>query len=154
MGRDHEAALVDFYGCAQVMAIRKFGVMDRARALASLEEILEHWHRHGFGLWAVSERGNDAFIGECGLRCLEDGTDVELSYGFLPGYWGRGYATEAARMVILHSFDVLNLSCIVALSRADNTASHRVLEKCGMSLVERQLRPGGGLVKYRIDAPC
>lgn len=155
--RGDAEALVGLYTDPRVMAIRKFGVLDRAGALEQHRRILDHIERHGFGLCAVRERDGGAFCGECGLRWLEDGSDVELSYGLLPAYRGRGYATEAARAALEQGFGELALDRVVALSRGDNRTSHRVLEKCGMRLLWRR-EPGErgavhGLVKYCIDHP-
>ena len=47
-------------------------------------------------------------------------------------FWGRGYATEAARAVIEYGFSVLNLHRIYAMHFSRNPASGRVMEKCGM----------------------
>jgi len=90
-----------------------------------------------------------AFAGECGLRWLEDGSEVELSYGLYPQFRGRGLATEAARAVLDFGVEVLGIECIVALSRGDNVISHRVLEKLGMALEWRQEKGIHGLVRYR-----
>ncbi len=145
--------MIDFYGNPRVMAIRKLGVLAPQAALAELESILAHWTRYGFGLWAVHVRETGMFAGECGLRWLEDGSDVELSYGLLPAFRGRGFATEAARAALGHAFGPLSLPRVVALSRGTNHVSHRVLEKCDMRLLWRRSTGDGGLVKYVLDSP-
>ena len=133
------------------MAIRKYGVMNRCAAKAKVQEMLAHWDRYGFGMFVITNRSTDAFAGECGLRWLEDGTEVELSYGLYPPYRGQGLATQAARAVVDYGIVSLNLMCIVALSRGDNSASHRVLEKLGMKLQWRDATPPYGLVKYQLS---
>ena len=130
------------------MAIRKYGVLDAEPARNQVQSMLDHWSNHGFGIWVVEERATHEFAGECGLRWLEDGSDVELSYGLYPHFRGRGLATEAARAVLDFGVEVLGLERIVALSRGDNTESHRVLEKLGMTLEWRKKRGLHGLVRY------
>ncbi len=147
------AAFEAFYGNPVVMSVRKFGVLAPDAANAAFQRVLRHWEDHGFGICAIIDRASGAFAGECGLRWLEDRTDVELSYGLLPAFRGRGLATEAARAMLAHGFDALGLQRIVALSRGDNAPSHRVLEKLGMTLLWRRPRGRHGLVKYAIDAP-
>ncbi len=137
-----------FYGDADVMSIRKYGVLDPAVARTQLREMLRHWRTHGFGMWVVTDAATGAFAGECGLRWLEDRTDVELSYGLYPRFRGRGLATEAARAIVDYGIDVLELGRIVALSRDDNTGSHRILENLGMNLEWRRPSEPHGLVKY------
>ena len=144
------AGLVSIYGDPEVMAIRKLGVLDADAAAAQLEAILEHWRAHGFGLWAVFERGREDFLGECGLRWTDDASEIELSYGLFPGYRGQGYATEAARAALAFGFDERKLVRIVAYSRGDNAVSHRVLEKCGMRRAWFRPTDPFGLVKYVI----
>lgn len=55
-----------------------------------------------------------------------------LGYIFNPKYQRKGYATEAARAVIKHAFTALKAHRIVGHCSPDNTASWKVLEKCGM----------------------
>jgi ribosomal-protein-alanine N-acetyltransferase len=145
-------AFVAFYSDPEVMAIRKYGVLDAQGAGIQMQRMLEHWATHGFGMWVVEERSSRAFAGECGLRWQEDGSDVELSYGLYPRFRGRGLATEAARAVLDVGVKVLGLTCIVALSRGDNATSHRVLEKLGMALEWRKEKGIHGLVRYRFSA--
>lgn len=147
------AEMIRFYGDPGVMAIRKYGARDPDAASAAFDVLVTHWHTHGFGLYAVIERGSGAFCGECGLRYTDDGAEVEISYGLFAPFRGKGYATEGAKAVRDVALDVLELPVIVARSRGDNRSSHAVLEKIGMSFAGRQESPGQphGVVKYLID---
>ena len=144
------AAFEAFYADPAVMAIRKYGVLDAPAARRQVEAMVDHWHAHGFGMWVVEEKVGGAFCGECGLRWLEDGSHVELSYGLYPRFRGRGLATEAGRAAVEFGTGVLGLECIVAISRGDNRVSHRVLEKLGMRLEWRRETGPHGLVRYRL----
>ncbi|WP_020591532.1 GNAT family N-acetyltransferase [Kiloniella laminariae] len=131
-----QADLFRLYGNAEVMAIRKIGTQNRAGSDRQLEIILDHWQRRNFGLWAVFDRKNDDFLGECGLReesgeGPEESREVELSYGLLPAGWGRGLATEAAGLMISWGFEELGLPAIQAFARSDNAASLHILRKLG-----------------------
>jgi RimJ/RimL family protein N-acetyltransferase len=68
-------------------------------------------------------------IGVCGLVPREDG--AEIGYWLGVAYWGRGFATEAARAVIDHAFGDLDHDTLQSGARVSNPASRRVLEKCG-----------------------
>lgn len=46
--------------------------------------------------------------------------------------WGRGYATEAAGLVLRHAFDAWGLHRVEATCHPQNVASARVLEKIGL----------------------
>ncbi|MEQ8333766.1 GNAT family N-acetyltransferase [Nisaea sp.] len=145
--------MVRFYGDAEVMAIRKYGARDPQAASAAFDVLVEHWRRHGFGLYAVIERESGAFCGECGLRYTDDGAEVEISYGLFPPFRGKGYATEAAQAIRNIALNVLELPVLVARSRGDNRGSHAVLEKLGMTFAGRRESPGHphGVVTYVID---
>jgi ribosomal-protein-alanine N-acetyltransferase len=142
------SAFEAFYADPEVMAIRKYGVLDGEAARMQVRDMLEHWANHGFGMWVVEEQASGEFAGECGLRWLEDESDVELSYGLHTRFRGRGLATEAARAALGYGVEVLELERIVAISRGDNTDSHGVLEKLGMTLEWREQKGSHGLVRY------
>lgn len=142
------------YGDPRVMAIRKIGPQSRAQSDAQLAEILRHWRKHGFGLYAVFDKAGGTFIGECGLRHIEpDDDEIELSYGLIPEAWGRGYATEASAAVLAQGFGELGLTTIYAIARSDNVRSHRVMQKLGMHLVEEIDKGEKRIVRYAIDSP-
>ena len=56
----------------------------------------------------------------------------EISYIINPQYWGNGYATEAAGLLLRFGFTKLNLHRIYATCDPRNLASSKVLEKIGM----------------------
>lgn len=79
--------------------------------------------------YAVTLADNGAFLGCAGLHPRTQG--LELGYWIGEPYWGRGYATEAAHALVDLAFratliDRLHVSC-----RVINTASRRVIHKCG-----------------------
>jgi ribosomal-protein-alanine N-acetyltransferase len=141
-----------FYSDPEVMAIRKYGVLEAEAARKQVLGMVDHWATHGFGMWVVEEKVSHEVAGECGLRWVEDASDVELSYGLYPRFRGRGLATEAARAALRFGADELGLARIVAFSRGDNVVSHRVLEKLGMMLEWRKQIGPYGLVRYLIEA--
>ena len=153
LAETHRADMIAFYGDAEVMAIRKYGARGPAAASLAVDVALEHWRAHGFGLFAVHDGVSDEFMGECGLRYVDEGGLVEVSYGFFPRFQGAGRATEGALACLEHGFKTLGLPAIVAFSRSDNVASHRVLEKIGMKFMGREDRGTHGVVRYeaRLD---
>ena len=47
-------------------------------------------------------------------------------------YWGLGYATEGARVLLDFAFETLGVHRVVAFCNVNNQASARVMEKIGM----------------------
>ncbi len=68
-------------------------------------------------------------MGMCGLIRRAGLDDVDLGYAFLPAYWSKGYALEAATAVRNWGFEVLGLPRIVAIVIPDNQPSIRILER-------------------------
>ncbi len=80
-------------------------------------------------------KGEGIIIGDAGIEVKQRGPgggEGEIGYFLIRRYWGRGYATEAARLVIAFGFSQLGLHRITATCLAANTASERVMQKCGM----------------------
>ena len=99
-----------------------------------LAKIIAHQETHGFSLWALIDKERGLLLGDCGLILVEGrGPEIELSYDIAYEFWGRGYATEAARECLRFGFENLKLNRIIALTYANHTASRRVIEKIGMT---------------------
>ena len=77
----------------------------------------------------TAERGS--VVGAIGLAPAHIDEGVELGFWIGKPYWGRGYATEAARALLGFAFDDLGVTQIVAGAFRENRASLRVLEKVG-----------------------
>lgn len=123
---------------------------------ARLNRILLHWDTHGFGWWIVREHVTGRFLGRGGLRRVQvDGRDeVEVGYGFLAPFWGRGYATELALEAVRFGFDDLHRTSLVSFTLPDNLASRRVMEKTGLVYEYEGLWAGRPHVFYRIRRPA
>jgi RimJ/RimL family protein N-acetyltransferase len=126
--------LADIFGDPLVMKYLPGG-QPRARedTALGLTRTIEGFKKRGFGLWAATHKEEGGLVGYCGLIFLDETPEVELLYGFARKYWGAGYATEAARACRRYGFEQLGLERIVAITRPQNIASQRVLEKIGMS---------------------
>lgn len=97
------------------------------------------YEKNGFGLYLVILKESGASIGMCGLIRREALEDVDIGYAFLPEYWSRGYAVEAALAVKEYARDVIGLKRLVAITDPENQASIRVLEKIGLRF-EKMIR--------------
>lgn len=90
------------------------------------------WFRYFF---AIRKKGNDKVIGYSGLGAPEyDRSVTEVFYGISPDYWGKGYATEAAKAMLEFGFEQLKLDEIIGFREDGNPASGRVLEKAGLRM--------------------
>lgn len=125
----------------------------REEAKKSLNTILDHWAKHGFGIWAITGKNKKSLLGRCGLSLIAETSEVEVDFVLARNYWGHGYATEAARAAVAYGFDVLKLDRIIALAKPDNLASRRVIEKIGMRYVRNAEYWGIICAYYEITKP-
>lgn len=88
--------------------------------------------KNGFGLYLVALKETGESIGVCGLIKRAGLDDVDIGYAFLPRFWSKGYAIEAARAVKEYARDPIGLKRLVAIVDPTNEGSIRVLEKLGM----------------------
>lgn len=94
-----------------------------------------HIGKHGYGLWAVSVQGGSDFIGFTGLQWIEGfpfSPAVEIGWRLAFPYWGKGYATEAARAALQDGFERVGLKEVISIAAVGNVRSRRVMEKLGM----------------------
>lgn len=111
-------------------------IKDLHHAQQVLEQtILPQYALYDHGRWAVHTRADMEFIGWCGLKARPERKEIDLGYRFMKKAWGKGYATEAAHASLDYGFKKLNLARIIGRSMPQNTASIRVLEKCGMHYI-------------------
>lgn len=82
---------------------------------------------------SVERKSDGALIGSCSIANVKEDT-IEAALGWHYGvrYWGRGYATEAARALLYIGFEIGRVKEIHADCFVDNAASIRVMEKIGM----------------------
>ncbi len=111
-------------------------VLSRAESDAGVDNIQAHFATHGFGVWAIEVPGVAPFVGFTGLavpRFTAAFTPcVEIAWRLAADHWGKGYATEAARLSLQYGFETLGLTEIVALAVAANLRSRAVMERLGM----------------------
>ena len=98
----------------------------------------------GLGYWSIfSKTAPKQFLGWIMLIPYDTiGPDIEIGWRLNRHAWGQGYATEAARPVLDHGFDTLNLPRIVANIFAGNDASIKVAEKLGMKFLSDEVSDG------------
>lgn len=87
----------------------------------------------GSGVRVALERTSDgAFIGWCSVNSWNpDWRSASLGYCLTEAAWGRGHATEAARVLLRWAFGTFDLNRVQAETDTRNVASARVLEKLG-----------------------
>jgi RimJ/RimL family protein N-acetyltransferase len=116
-----------------------WGQTDAATVRRQIEEMAGRLpgESGGWVQFTVEERGG-GLVGDVGIS-RDDGEPevIEVGYTIDPDFQGKGYATEAVRALVAYAFDTLGAEVVRAYASAENIPSHRVVEKSGLTLMER-----------------
>ena len=118
--------------------VRRFLPPGPAPAMAVFERVVgerQAMERElGHAMWAVEDKATGRFVGQCGLRPVDEGAgrEIDLAYHFARVCWNQGYGTEAVVAVLAHGLGPVGLDAIMAVVVPANVGSWRVMEKAGM----------------------
>jgi [ribosomal protein S5]-alanine N-acetyltransferase len=153
---DDAEALAPMYADPEVMRYVGDGrALTRAQTDRSVRRMIERWKADGFGLFTTVRKSDQVVIGRVGLLVWNTATwqpttraegagaptEVEVGYTLGRGYWGHGYATEAAAAVRDYALGELGAERLIALIVHGNTASENVARKLGLEY-ERDIMLG------------
>lgn len=111
---------------------KKVRTLDDARQYI-LNGPVATYERHNFGLFQVELKDSHTPIGMCGLLKREELPHPDIGFAFLPDFWNKGFAFEAAAAVLKDARERLQLDRLLAIVNPDNEASIRLLEKLGFN---------------------
>ena len=115
----------------EVMRFLGGNPLPRAEAWRNMAMVLGHWHLRGYGMWAVEEKESGEFVGRVGCWRPEGWPGLEVGWTLHRRFWGRGYATEAARSSMDYAFTMLDQTRVISLIDPENVNSIRVAERLG-----------------------
>jgi RimJ/RimL family protein N-acetyltransferase len=102
-----------------------------------LARIRAHFDRHGYGWWAVEEKGGEPLLGYVGLEHCDYPVAFApaLTIGWRLGaeHWQAGFAHEAAEAALAFAFERLGVEEVVAFTVPANLQSLALMERLGMS---------------------
>jgi ribosomal-protein-alanine N-acetyltransferase len=100
--------------------------------------------KYGF---AVVENAGGLVIGNAGFTGPPDAAgNVEIAYGIVSDYEGRGFATEAAAALVAYARADQRVRSVCAHTLPARNASTRILEKCGFRFAGEVNHPTDGLI--------
>lgn len=104
-----------------------------AESNAFVDRIEQQFDQLDFGPWAVEIPGQAPFVGSVGLSVHPYFPTPEVGWRLDKPYWGKGYATEAARAAVADGFERIGLTEIVSFTTPFNVPSIRVMQRLGMT---------------------
>lgn len=88
------------------------------------------YDRNGFGLYLVELKESYTPIGMCGFLKREELPDPDIGFAFLPEFWSKGFAFEAAAALLHDARE--RFQRILAITSLDNDASIKLLQRLGL----------------------
>ena len=140
--------------CADQEVMRYIGegkAIDRVGAWRQMAMMLGQWCLKGHGQFALEERATGTLLGRAGYFEPEGWPGFELGWLLRRESWGKGYATEATRLLLRHAFEAMGRERVISLIRPANTRSIRVAERLGERLEGRTEIFGLDALVYAID---
>lgn len=98
---------------------------------------LERYEESGLGMLALVEKESGDLIGLSGIipREVDEQSFFEIAYSVKPRFWGKGYATEAAKCLKQHGFETGISTQFISIIDTDNHRSQAVARKNGMEIL-------------------
>jgi len=92
--------------------------------------------------WVLNDPGQRSLIGCGGFTGASFNGQVEIGYSVLEPFQRRGYGAEAVSALVNWAFAHNFIQNIYAVTFPENTASVRLLEKCGFEYAGKGLEKG------------
>jgi len=116
-------------------------ITSKEQAVAAIEHLQKQYKERGIARWAVIHKETDEFMGWSGIKYLTEQEQengfynvYELGYRFISKFWGKGYATEAAKAWVDYAFNEMKIKSFYAAANKGNNGSVHVLQKVGFKI--------------------
>ena len=120
-----------------------------------IQKQLNRYKERTYGLQAMYEKTSGELLGLCGLLTqeVEGLKELEIGYHFLFPHWGKGYATEAAKLFKQFATDHSLADSVTSIIHIHNTRSQAVAMRNGMTADKELHWSGFDVVIYRCSLP-
>lgn len=102
----------------------------------------------GLCRWRLQLKETGESIGFAGVGRLTGMEELEIGWWLAPVHWGKGYATEGGRAALRDAFERCGLPKVISITRPENTASQRVMQRLGLYYEGRRMHAGLEHVVY------
>ena len=111
--------------------------------------MIGHWQIRGYGPYAVEEKASGKVVGPVGFWYPNDWPSPEIKWGLAREFWGKGYASEAARAVQKIGKEYLPDISLISFIHPDNLASIKLAEAIGATFEKKLNFRGDDWPVYR-----
>jgi ribosomal-protein-alanine N-acetyltransferase len=120
-------------------------ILTKEQSIEFYDRVQKHFLENGFGLYVVENTSTKQFLGYTGFMIANFEASftpcIEIGWRFKKQYWGKGYATEAAKACLQYGFDSLGFDKIYSFTATPNIKSENVMKRIGMHKTGRFSHP-------------
>lgn len=91
-----------------------------------------------YTFWLVVDKCARVIVAELGFKGPPAGGNVEIGYGTMPSFEGKGFMTEAVGGILKWAGTRADINGVLAETHAGNEASIRIVQKNGFQQFDRQ----------------
>ena len=137
---------IQYVGDRKISSLEAAKVFIKTKMLPQLKEL-------GYSSYTIIRKSDSAKMGTCGLYNRAGVDGIDIGFGLLPPYEGKGYAYESANRLKMAAFAEFDIPQLKAITNKDNLASQKLLEKLGLEKIgTTQLQNEGAmLLLYHIN---
>ncbi|MEW7277530.1 GNAT family N-acetyltransferase [Aquimarina sp. 2201CG1-2-11] len=119
-----------------------------------LDKMLPQLKNFGYSNYTITRKSDTIKVGICGLYDRDGVKGIDIGFGLLPKYEGKGYAFESANRLKEAAFNEFGITVINAITSKHNIASQKLLEKLGLECVGTTILPNEAeeLFLYKITS--
>jgi len=128
----------------KIMARITERALTREEALKKFNDLLRNSDlHHSFGSYMVLDTTGSMLLGSAKLEITpENLNEAELGFMLQPEFWGKGFGTEIAEILMDMATKDPRLKRVYAIIDPDNTASRKILIKLGFASEKKGMIDG------------
>lgn len=130
------------------------GVKSEEQIEKLFQRALGQAYQNGDHIWAIRRKSDKTYVGHAALFhsdvCAQQ--EREILFYLLKPFWGRGYATEAAQIMLDFAKRTPSIKNVWATVNSDHLASAKTCEKVGMQFSRKGTDEDGEFLIYYFDA--
>ena len=138
---------------AEVVRYLAGEVPDRPEMWRAVAVLVGHWEMRGYGMYVWEERATGTVVGRGGLWYPAGWPQLEVGWMLGRAWWGRGYATEAARASLALGWRHLDPPWMCSVIRPGNEPSIAVARRLGGRPTDPTEVRGFDVEVWRYDRP-
>ncbi|MBQ4849843.1 GNAT family N-acetyltransferase [Pseudoalteromonas sp. MMG012] len=88
--------------------------------------------------FSITDSKTNEKVGNIGMQLIDKKQGIsEVGFMLKPNAHGKGYATDALKLLVEHAFETLHMQELTATCATNNIGSYKLLEKVGFTRIRK-----------------